>query len=149
MLMTLHFVAAGYLFCWVLIGPDPGPPRPGYPLRLLVLLVTISAHAFFAVAIMASSTVLAQDWFASIGLTNTQALLDDQQAGGGIAWAIAEVPTLLLVLAVAYLWSRSEDRAAQRSDRQADRDGDAELNAYNAYLARLSAHDKQRSGPEV
>ena len=36
-LMTVHFLLVGYLFVWVLIGVDPGPPHPPYPLRLLLL----------------------------------------------------------------------------------------------------------------
>ena len=40
------------------------------------------------------------------------------------------------------MWSRADDRLAARSDRQADRDGDAELAAYNRRLAHLSAHDE-------
>ena len=34
-------------------------------------------------------------------------------------------------------WYRSEQRETVRKDRQADRDGDAELRAYNEHLARL------------
>ena len=42
---------------------------------------------------------------------------------------------------MAVQWSRSDDREARRVDRQADRDGDADLNAYNAYLSRLTDRD--------
>lgn len=141
MLMSLHFLATGYLFAWVLMGTDPGPARPAYPIRVLVLLVTVSAHAFFALGIMAQTTVLASDWFASIGLHDTAALLADQRTGGGIAWGMAEIPTLIMAIVVAVQWSRSDDREARRKDRQADRDGDAELTAYNSYLSRLPDRD--------
>src|SRR5690606_42144753 len=30
----LHFVVAGYLFAWVVAGPDPAPDRPSVPVRL-------------------------------------------------------------------------------------------------------------------
>jgi putative copper resistance protein D len=36
-------------------------------------------------------------------------------------------------------WIRSDERDAKRSDRQAARDGDAELEEYNAHLAKLDA----------
>ena len=143
LLMGGHFLAIGYLFAWVLMGPDPGPARPGYPIRILVLLVTISAHAFFALGIIASTTVLAQDWFASIGLTDTAHLLADQHTGGAIAWGLAEIPTLVMVIIVAFQWSRSDDREARAADRQADRDGDADLTAYNAYLAGLASREER------
>jgi putative copper resistance protein D len=149
LLMVTHFLAAGYLFAWVMVGPDPGPPRPSYPLRLLVLLATISVHAFFGIALLASTTVLAADWWASIGLRDNAQLLADQHTGGGIAWGLAEFPTLLLTLVVAYLWSRSDDRQARAADRQADRDGDAELAAYNARLSRLAARDDAAAQPRT
>jgi cytochrome c oxidase assembly factor CtaG len=148
MLMTLHFLLVGYLFSWVLVGSDPGPPRAPYPLRLVVLLATISFHAFFGIALMMSSAVLAPDWWASLGLHNTAALLADQHTGGAIAWSVGEIPTLILTLVVAITWSRADDRLAARSDRQADRDGDAELAAYNRRLAHLSARDdRDADGP--
>ena len=141
MLMTGHFLLVGYLFAWVLMGTDPGPRRPPYPARILVLLVTVSAHAFFALGVIAATTVLAQEWFAQLGLHDTAALLADQRVGGGIAWGLAEIPTLVMAIVVAVQWSRSDDREARRRDRQADRDGDAELGAYNSYLSKLPDRD--------
>ena len=58
--------------------------------------------------------------------------------GGGIAWAFGEVPTLLVLIALAVQWSRSDDREAARHDRKAERDGDAELTAYNEQLAMMN-----------
>lgn len=141
MLMTTHFVAVGYLFAWVMMGPDPGPARPSYPVRILILLITVSAHAFFALGLMAATTVLAADWFTSLGRQDLAALLADQRVGGGIAWGLAEIPTLVMAIIVAVQWSRSDDREARRRDRQADRDGDAELTAYNSYLSGLTDRD--------
>jgi putative copper resistance protein D len=45
------------------------------------------------------------------------------------------------MIVIAVQWSRSDDREAVRRDRQADRDGDAELNAYNDRLAKLAQRD--------
>ena len=56
-------------------------------------------------------------------------------------WAISEVPTVGYALIVAIQWMRSEERRARQWDRKADRDGEAELAAYNAYLARLHGDD--------
>ena len=63
--------------------------------------------------------------------------LADQSAAGGIAWAFSEIPSVLVLIALVFQWYRSEQRIARRSDRAADRDGDKELQAYNAYLAAL------------
>jgi putative copper resistance protein D len=46
---------------------------------------------------------------------------------------------------VAIQWSRSDERAQKRTDRHADRTGDAELEAYNARLAALAKRDAQRN----
>jgi cytochrome c oxidase assembly factor CtaG len=143
LLMTAHFLLVGYMFVWVMIGIDPGPPRPPYAMRVLLLLVTVSFHAFFGLAIMNSTTVLAPDWWALLQLTDQADLLSDQREGGGIAWAIGELPTLVLVIVLCFQWARDDDREARRRDRQADRDGDAELNAYNEHLAKIARNDER------
>ena len=45
---------------------------------------------------------------------------------------------MLVLLALLFQWKKSEDRQARSKDRAADRDGDQELVAYNAYLASLN-----------
>jgi putative copper resistance protein D len=144
--MTVHFLATGYLFFFVLIGVDPGPERPSYPMRLILLLATLAFHAFFGLAVMSQATVLAEDWWHALGFTDTAALLADQRVGGGIAWGAGELPVVLVALAVVRQWVRSDERTAKRLDRKADRDGDADLAAYNARLAEL-AELTDRAGP--
>jgi cytochrome c oxidase assembly factor CtaG len=138
-LMMVHFLLSGYLFSSVLVGPDPGVRRPPYPLRLILLLATMAFHAFFGVALMQGTHLLAADWFRVF--VPAGRLLADQQLGGDIAWGIGEIPTLILVLGVAVGWASSDDRENRRRDRAADRDGDAELTEYNAMLARLAGRD--------
>ena len=50
---------------------------------------------------------------------------------------------LILALAVAVVWMRSDEGEARRNDRQAERDDDAALRAYNEELQRL-AGQRQR-----
>lgn len=47
-LIHVHFLLAGYLFTWSLIGPDPGPKRPGFYTRLLVIFLSIATHGFLS-----------------------------------------------------------------------------------------------------
>jgi cytochrome c oxidase assembly factor CtaG/putative copper export protein len=143
-LMHVHFLLVGYLFAWVLIGIDPGPARPGYPLRLMLLFATMAFHAFFFLAIMNGDTVLQLHFFEALHRPWGLPLLADQRYGGGIGWGIGEVPTLLIALVLAVQWASSDDRDARRYDRAADRDGDAELAAYNEMLARLAERDRTR-----
>lgn len=140
-LMVVHFSLAGYLFANALIGIDPGPARPTYPMRLLLLFATMAFHAFFGVSIMQATTLFAADHFGRLGLPWGVDALADQQVGGAITWGIGELPTLVLAVSVAIGWARDEDRAARRQDRQADRDDDAALAEYNARLAELAKHD--------
>lgn len=135
-LMILHFTAAGYMFAQAMIGIDPGVSRFRYPLRLLLLLITMAFHAFFGLSIMASTTLIEGDWYGNIGHGWIPAI-DDQVRGGEIAWGIGELPTLALAIIAAVQWSRSSDREAKRRDRAEDRSGDAELKAYNDMLAGL------------
>src|SRR5215211_2408574 len=141
-LMTAHFLLVGYLFIWSLIGTDPGPARPAYPLRLLVLLMTLGFHAFFGVSLMESGTVLAPQWWPAVGRSDQAALLADQQTGGAIAWATGDLPSLLLGLALLIGWVRSDTAEARRRDRQADRDHDAERRRYNQQLEALARRDR-------
>ncbi|WP_337062020.1 bifunctional copper resistance protein CopD/cytochrome c oxidase assembly protein [Kineococcus sp. G2] len=145
-LMMVHFLGTGYLFCSVLIGVDPGAHRPAHPLRLMLLLATMGFHAFFGVALMQSTQLLAGEWFAQVAPAGTD-LLADQHRGGDIAWGIGEFPTAALVLGVAIAWSRSDTREGRRRDRAADRDGGRELADYNAMLARLAEHDGEPGRP--
>lgn len=136
-LMTVHFVITGYLFILSMVGTDPVPRRAPYPLRLLLLLATMAFHAFFGVTLMGSPTLIQPDWFTGLGRDWGPSALADQQMAGAITWGIGEVPTLLIAIGVAIMWSRSDTREMRRTDRAADRNHDAELEAYNAMLSQM------------
>ncbi|MEU1349143.1 cytochrome c oxidase assembly protein [Streptomyces sp. NPDC005786] len=136
--MMVHFLAVGLVFFWPIMGIDPGPHRPGYLMRMLELFAGMPFHAFFGIALMMASQPMVKVYenpSASLGID----ALSDQNAAGGIAWAFSEIPSVLVLVALVFQWYRSEQRTAKRSDRAADRDGDQELQAYNAYLASLQA----------
>ncbi len=139
--MVVHFSVAGYLFVNALAGIDPGPTRPPYPMRLLLLFATMAFHAFFGVALVDGQSLLVADWFGLTGREWGPSAIRDQQIGGSIAWGIGEIPTLALAVVVAVQWTRDDERTARRRDRRADRDGDAELDEYNAMLGRLAQRD--------
>ncbi|MCQ6554873.1 cytochrome c oxidase assembly protein [Streptomyces sp. C10-9-1] len=136
--MMVHFLAVGLVFFWPIMGVDPGPHRPGYVMRMLELFAGMPFHAFFGIALMMASEPMIGTYSsppASLGID----ALADQNAAGGIAWAFSEIPSVLVLIALVFQWYRSEQRVAKRRDRAADRDGDKELEAYNAYLASLQA----------
>jgi len=143
--MIVHFTLAGYLFANALVGIDPGPKRPSYPLRIVLLFATMGFHAFFGVTMMASRVLLAPTWFGLMGRTWGPDAIADQQYGGQIAWGIGELPTVLLAIGVVVAWRSADTREGKRKDRQADRDDDAELKRYNAMLARVADTDHERA----
>ncbi len=134
--MIIHFLITGYLFSLTLVGIDPVRRRLPYPFRLLLLMATMAFHAFFGLAILSGSGLMLADWYGAMGRTWGAPPLEDQQNGGGIAWGIGELPTLILAITVAVQWSRHDKKEAKRQDRNADRNDDAELRAYNAMLRR-------------
>lgn len=136
--MMCHFLAVGLVFFWPIMGVDPGPHRPGYLMRMLELFAGMPFHAFFGIALMMASTPMV-DTYKNPPASLAIDALTDQNAAGGIAWAFSEIPSVLVLLALLFQWYGSEQRQARRTDRAADRDGDKELEAYNAYLASLNA----------
>jgi putative copper resistance protein D len=97
--MVVHFTLVGYLFVNALIGIDPGPSRPGYPQRLLLLFATMTFHAFFGVVLTSGTALLVADWYGNMGRPWGLSAIEDQQRGGGVAWGIGELPTLALAIA--------------------------------------------------
>ncbi|PRZ42600.1 putative copper resistance protein D [Antricoccus suffuscus] len=142
-LMIAHFVLVGLLFFWPIMGVDPSPRRRSHPVRIGELLLTLPFHAFFGISIMMSTQML-NTYFMHVPPGWSVNPIDDQYAGGGIAWAFSEVPTLIVIGAVFLQWVRSDDRSARRRDRQADRDDDAELTRYNERLAALARFESTR-----
>lgn len=141
--MVVHFTLSGYAFVWSLVGTDPGPRKWPAPIRVIVLLGTLAAHAFVALALMQGVFLLAPEFYKGLAVPWVPDLLADQQRGGTIAWGVGELPTLVLMLLVVLDWSRRDARDAVRADRQADRDDDAELEAYNARLRALAQRDRR------
>jgi cytochrome c oxidase assembly factor CtaG/putative copper export protein len=141
--MTAHFLAAGSLFFWVIIGPDPKPRPLSYPAKVLLYFVSIVFHAIFGLTLMMGTNLIAVDWYTQIALPWAGDLLADQRAGGGIAWAFGEIPSLIIIVVLIAQWTRSEEREGRRIDRIAERAAangrpeDDPHEVYNAYLASL------------
>lgn len=132
--LHVHFVLTGCMFFWPLIGIDPMPSRLTYPMRLLMLFVTIPFHAFLGVTIMGSPELLGEQWYLSFERTWGPSLLADQYLGGGIMWGASD-GVLLIIMAVLFVqWFRASQREAKRVDRHLDR-----LEANQARRARAES----------
>ncbi|MER6303603.1 cytochrome c oxidase assembly protein [Kitasatospora sp. NPDC001539] len=143
--MMVHFLMTGLAFFWPIMGVDPGPHRPGHVMRIIELFMGMPFHAFFGVAVMMAGHPLVST-FTVQGAPPGTDLLEDQKLAGGITWAFGEIPTAIVLIALVYQWMGSEQRQARRRDRAEDRSGDAELAAYNAYLASLHKRGPRPGG---
>ena len=143
--MQLHFLLSGFLFYWVVVGVDPAPREVPYWAKLLLLLVYLALHGFFAIGLMMMQQPLGESWYGLVQPPWLTDLVRDTYFGGGIAWGFGEIPTLIVMIAVGIQWARSDERLARRLDRAADRDGDAELKAYNERLAGLARQDARQA----
>lgn len=148
LLMTVHFLLAGYLFAWVIIGIDPAQKPISPVLKLVTLLVTLTFHAFFGIAVVSATWLIGGEWYTLLNLFERAELERQQFAGGSIMWGISEVPTAFYALIAGIQWSRSEERAARNYDRKAERDGGAELESYNAYLRSLQQGEETQAGAQ-
>ena len=100
-------------------------------------MATMVFHAFIGVAMTTSTGLLQASWFGNMGRDWGPTALEDQRIGGAVMWGIGEFPTVMMAVMVAVLWYRSDRKNAVRLDRQADRDGDAELRRWNEMYARM------------
>ncbi len=142
--MNAHFLLAGYVYFWPIIGIDPAPRSLPHLGKLGLLLASVPFHAFFGVILMNMQTVIGRDFYRAIDLPWVDDLLTDQQLGGGIAWASGELPVLVVMIALLVQWTRADDREARRRDRREDAGGDTELAAYNAMLRQLADQGRRR-----
>jgi putative membrane protein len=99
-LVDLHFLLSGYLFAWVVAGPDPAPRRPNVPVRLVILGVAVAAHAILSQLMYAGAYVQVSG---PVGQRQTAATL--MYYGGDIA-------ELLLALALVSGWRPRARRGA-------------------------------------
>ena len=136
--MNAHFLLAGYVFYWPVIGVDPSPRRIPYLGRLGMMFAAMPFHAFFGVILMSMQTVIGASFYGALKLPWVTDLLTDQRLGGGIAWASGEIPVLLVLIALLVQCARQDEREAKRRDRREAATGDEELVAYNAMLKKLA-----------
>jgi len=148
--MDFHFLAAGILFFYLIIGVDPSPRRIPHLVRIVLLFATMSIHAFFSIAIMSTTALLDGGYFASLQRPWWTDLLNDQHTGGSVGWSMGEMPIIIALIALFIQWTRDDAREAKRLDRASDRavakGQDDELSKYNARLAALAKQDERQNG---
>ena len=148
--MNIHFLLVGYLFFSVIIGVDPNPRKVPHLVRIVILFGAMSIHAFFAIAILATTTLIDGGYYGSLQTPWLGDLLADQHAAGSIAWAMGEIPIIFALIATFIQWMRDDSREAKRIDRNEARMAAMgepdDLAQYNSYLSKLQErHERKES----
>jgi putative membrane protein len=103
LLVHVHFLLAGYLFAWVVAGPDPAPRRPSVPARLVVLGVAIAFHSIFSQLMYAG---------AYLDLPVPAA---ERQGGAELMYYGGDIAELLLAAALVAGWRPARRRSGANS----------------------------------
>ncbi|UYN83602.1 MAG: cytochrome c oxidase assembly protein [Microcella sp.] len=144
--LELVFLIAGIVFTIPILSDGPLPIRMSYPARALDLAAEVALHAFFGVFLMMSPTLFT-DYFANPPASLGIDPLVDQGVAGGLAWSYGEAPTVLVLMYILHRWFRDDTDKATAADARADQHGNADLDAYNEYLARLRSRGGSDSSP--
>lgn len=120
-LLHAHFLLVGCLFAWPLLGLDPVPGRVAYPLRMLVVFVTLPFHAFLGITIMSQRALLGGDWYVGLDRSWPPSPQVDQQWAGGLLWSSGDLIGLMFFLVLFTQWLRASRLEAAREDRRLDR----------------------------
>jgi cytochrome c oxidase assembly factor CtaG len=115
----LAYLAAGVLFWWPAIGPDPSPWRMSHPVRLMYVFLQMPQNTFLAVAILGAAQPLYAH-YATLVTSWGPNPLDDQRTAAGIMWLFGDLAFLAEILALVVAWMRHEERETGRADRRAD-----------------------------
>jgi putative membrane protein len=109
-LTHLHFLIAGCLYWWLVVGIDPSRWRLSYPMKLGFLAVDIPVGTLLGLGLTQSRISIAPQFHS----------LADTHAGGATLWIMGEIFTFVAMGIVVLQWMRADDREAARADRRAD-----------------------------
>lgn len=128
-LLTL-FLVFGTIGAAPLWSLDPLPRAPSFVVRIIDVLLEIQIHAIFGLVLLRSTEPMFR-WYAADPDAWGISRALDQAIAGGLIWSYGELPLLIVLIVTISKWRTSDLRQAKRREAQED----AELDAYNAYLA--------------
>lgn len=128
-LLTL-FLAFGMIGGAPLWSLDSLPRAPSFVVRIVDVFLELQIHAIFGLVLLRITEPMFR-WYAtdpeSWGISRAL----DQAIAGGLIWSYGELPLIIVLIVTISKWRTSDLRQAKRREAQED----AELHAYNAYLA--------------
>ena len=114
----VHFLAAGSLFLWPLVGLDPVRWRLPDGARLGSVLLAVPFHAFLGLALLSAGEPLAGGFYADVARSWGPSVLADQRTAAGILWGTGDLLALVAAAAIFSRWSARDEREAARHDRR-------------------------------
>lgn len=137
-LTFLILMAPGYVFFWTLLRLDPVPREYPYGVGMWITAAEVVGDAFFGLAIIADTNIIAQAHYLAAGWPFGPTLATDQVLGGGIIWILGDAVGLPF-LAVQLI-------QMMRADKVEAAEIDAELDAREAARAeRKKAREAARA----
>jgi cytochrome c oxidase assembly factor CtaG len=134
------YLVVGYLFFLPLIGREPVRWRVSYPLRMLVLAITMPVDTFTGVVLGSASSEMFPA-YADVHRTWGPTLTGDLHLGGATMWIGGDAIMFVLIMIIFAAWA-TDRRASGITSRPAI--ADEQLASYNAYLARLNHAESGR-----
>jgi cytochrome c oxidase assembly factor CtaG len=121
----------GFVFFWTLLRVDPVPKAYSYGVAMWITAAEVVGDAFFGLAIIADTNLLAGSYFHSLPGGFGADLASKQVVGGGVIWIIGDMVGLPF-LAAQFIQLMREDRSQAEAI-------DAELDAREATPADTEA----------
>lgn len=129
-LLLAFFLIAGVVAAVPLWSSDPLPRAPSFPARLIDIFVEVQIHAVLGLILIRAGAPLFTAYASELQGADP---MYDQAVAGMLLWTYAELPLLIVLIVCLSRWhSRDRRRARLNESRE-----DAELEQYNAYLARI------------
>lgn len=94
----IHFLLAGYLFTWTIIGIEPAGPKASFKLRLSVLFISIAAHAFLSKAM-----------YAYLWPSESMHTIHQIKEGAKLMYYWGDLSELLLLIIFFTMWYKSRN----------------------------------------
>jgi cytochrome c oxidase assembly factor CtaG len=119
-LTYLALLAPGWVFFWTLLRVDPVPRSYPYLVSLWVTGTEVVGDAILGLAIMASQTLIAGNYYRALGRPWGPSLRADQVIGGGALWLIGDLIGLPFLGAQLIRMMREDETEARVVDAELD-----------------------------